>query len=538
MKSIKAIIGDKVNVFRGKEEYMLEEFSNFIEENDPDIIVCPECDSFTFPYLVNRAKFIGLNFNIGREDYDNIEARKPYWAKGRISLDNIILGNDFNEFGVCGLVERSRFSLLPPTIAGRWTANRLNDSRVCFELMNRGYVIPEKRGNLEHVRKMSNLVERDKGAIILPPKIGLHENVAELDFESQFPNIIVKYGISYETVGLDGIEFREDAILPHVTKSVLERRLYFKRLRKNFPKESIEYRYCEQRQSSLKMILVTLYGTSGCCWNRFGNVLAFEEINRRSRELMVKSKNFVQEKGFEIVYADCDSLFIKREKSSREDYEALAKEVSSITGMPVALDHHYKFLALLPLKSDPSMEAQKHYYGITFDGEIVARGIEVRRHDTPKFVKEFQTKLIKTLFDYNSVEEVETLGYNRALKAIEDTIRELANDRIRLDDLTVYKILRKPLQEYESRLPYVSAAKQMEAKGLYIRPGNVIKYVYTDSDHHNPLCRIRPIQQNEKFNFDKTKYADMILETAKTILSIFGFNKQYYKLKFDTRWFK
>ncbi|MGB9622860.1 MAG: 3'-5' exonuclease, partial [Candidatus Bathyarchaeia archaeon] len=249
MKSIKAIIGDKVNVFRGKEECMLEEFSNFIEENDPDIIVCPECDSFTFPYLVNRAKFIGLNFNIGREDYDNFKARKPYWAKGRISLDNIVLGNDFNEFGVCGLVERSRFSLLPPTIAGRWTANRLNDSRVCFELMSRGYVIPEKRGNFEHVRKMSNLVERDKGAIILPPKIGLHENVAELDFESQFPNIIVKYGISYETVGLDGIEFRIDAILPHVTKSVLERRLYFKGLRKNFPKDSIEYKCCEQRQS-------------------------------------------------------------------------------------------------------------------------------------------------------------------------------------------------------------------------------------------------------------------------------------------------
>ncbi|MEM0053450.1 MAG: hypothetical protein QXL89_04635 [Nitrososphaeria archaeon] len=35
------------------------------------------------------------------------------------------------------------------------------------------------------------------------------------------------------------------------------------------------------------------------------------------------------------------------------------------------------------------MEAQKHCYGITYDGEIVARGIELRRHDTPNLIKDF-----------------------------------------------------------------------------------------------------------------------------------------------------
>jgi len=29
------------------------------------------------------------------------------------------------------------------------------------------------------------------------------------------------------------------------------------------------------------------------------------------------------------------------------------------------------------------MEAQKHYFGVLYDGELVARGIKLRRHDTP-----------------------------------------------------------------------------------------------------------------------------------------------------------
>ncbi|MEM3385700.1 MAG: DNA polymerase domain-containing protein [Nitrososphaeria archaeon] len=363
----------------------------------------------------------------------------------------------------------------------------------------------------------------------MPPNIGLNENVAELDFESQFPNIIVKYGISYENIKPNKIKYREDAILPHVTKTVLERRLYFKRLRKSYPKESIEYKYCEQRQSSLKMILVTLYGTSGCCWNRYGNVLAFEEINKISRNIMLESKNHAQKRGFEIVYADCDSLFVKKDNASKEEYENLAKEISQLTGMPIALDHHYKFLALLPLKSNKNMEAQKHYYGITYDGEIIAREIKLRRHDTPNLIKELQTKMIKALFDCKNIQEVYTIGYSKALKTIEDIIKKLRENKIQAEDLTISKTLRKPIQEYKSLVPHVSAAIQIIGKGEKVNVGDTIKFVYTDKDHHNLLCRVKVADRNKKLNHDKCKYINMIIEAAETILSPLGFSKQYYQ---------
>jgi len=55
---------------------------------------------------------------------------------------------------------------------------------------------------------------------------------------------------------------------------------------------------------SIKNILVCLYGTTGSFWNRYSNVLSLEEINKISREVLIKTKDIVQELGFELVYAD------------------------------------------------------------------------------------------------------------------------------------------------------------------------------------------------------------------------------------------
>ena len=521
-------------VVEGSEEKIIEALSDLIRSRDPDLLVCPKCDEFTFPYLYNRSRTLGLNPQLGRERVDVNEIRKPlpYWVRGRVALDYNQFGCTFDEWGVAGLVERARFSFLPPGIASRWTSNRVNDSRCCYELLKRGYVIPKNRGYFEYIRPMSVVVKRDKGGIIIPPKIGVvHENVAELDYESQYPNILVKWCISYETVTPEGVEMREDALLPNITKRYLERRLYFKRLRSSYPKGSCEWVWCEQRQAALKLILVTLYGTSGCCWNRFGNVLAFEEINKKSREIMLKTKDIAQQRGFEVVYADCDSIFVKKRGAKKEDYENLAKEISEQIGLPMALDHHYKFLILLPLEADPSaiLEAQKHYFGILYDGEIVARGVELRRHDTPKFIKEFQTKLIKTLFSCENAEQVQTEGYNKALQLVTEAIDDLTKGKVPPEDLVVSKTLKKTVTQYRSVFPHVSAAIQLASRGRSIEPGERVNFIYTDADHRNPLCRVAATELlDRKIYFDREKYRDMVLDAAETILSTFGFTKRTY----------
>ncbi|MCP8308407.1 MAG: hypothetical protein H3Z54_06895 [archaeon] len=541
IRSIEARYCESEAVFEGEEQHILKEFTSFIQSNDPDFLICPECDTFTFPYMFTRAKLLGLNLQLGRENV-KIDAMKkplPYWIKGRVALDYNAYGYTFQDWGLVGLVERARFSLLPPGIAFRWTSNRIIDSRNCYELMKKGYVIPKDTGYFEHIRPIKELIERDKGGMIISPRIGIvHENVAELDFESEYPNIIVHYGLSYETVTTEGIVKKKDAILPHVTKNALERRLYFKRLRKIFPKDSFEWLYCEQRQNALKLILVCLYGTSGCCWNRFGNVLAFEEINRKSREIMIKTKDFVQSLGYEIIYADTDSVFVKKDGDKKEDYEELAKKISEHIGLPISLDHHYKFLLLLPLESDPSMrmEAQKHYFGMLYNGEIIARGIELRRHDTPKFIKDFQIKLIQTLFDCKDAKEVCTIGYERALRLVTEAIDKVMLGEVPIEELIISKILRRPIAKYRSIFPHVSAAIQLASKGKKVKEGEFIDFIFVNANHHNPLCRVLAYElASSNINHDKDKYRDMILDAAETVLSTFGFSREMFGLRPSTR---
>jgi DNA polymerase elongation subunit (family B) len=89
------------------------------------------------------------------------------------------------------------------------------------------------------------------------------------------------------------------------------------------------------------------------------------------------------------------------------------------------------------------IEALKQYYGVTHEGELVVRGVEIRRHDTPKFVKEFQAKLLSTLFDCEDVKEVVNKGYENALLFVNKAIDKimLGGEDITQEDLIVHKLL-------------------------------------------------------------------------------------------------
>jgi DNA polymerase elongation subunit (family B) len=524
--------GNQEQVIEGDEPEILHVFNQKIASKDPDFVASPAIDDFTIPYLSHRARLHGLTIELGRESPESPLFGKgvPYRAPGRVLLDRYT----YEEIRLPGVVETSRFSVLPPGLASRWTANRLIDSRNCYELTRRGYVIPRNQGYYEYVRPLDELVARDRGGLIISPKIGLvHENVGELDFESQYPNLIVRDGLSYETVTSEGVISKTDALLPHVTKSFLERRLYFKRLRKEYPEDSRERQWCEERQLALKLILVCLYGTSGCCWNRYGNVLCFEEINKRSRATMVETKDYVQGLGYEVVYADTDSIFVKKHGATRQEYEVLSREIGERLGLPIALDHHYRYLLLLPLESDPSgtMEAQKHYFGILQDGGLVMRGIETRRHDTPLIIKEFQENLIRKLFSPDTVEEVPSIGYREAVEYTNETIRKVEKRQVLVEQLVVSKTLRRPLAAYSGLFPHISAAINRAHHGKILQSGEDVDFVYVNARHNNPLRRVVPIDVYEEDSYDSEKYCEMVLDAAETVLSTFGFSKSTYGLR-------
>ncbi|HEY6883746.1 MAG TPA: DNA polymerase domain-containing protein, partial [Nitrososphaeraceae archaeon] len=548
-----------------EEKAILQEFSNYVHDKDPDIIICmgDYGNNTILHYLFARAKKIGFNLQLGREivdndDFDTSKILLTRRIKGRICISSSYRHSTyFDQFGLAGLIERARFGFLPLGMAARYSINRLIDSRNCYELIQRGFVIPNNNStgisnnnnnNHEHIRTIEQIVSRDKGGMIISPQIGMHENVVAIDYDSEYANLIVNHNLSHETVTLeeggkrvavqkqDQQSNKQKGLLPTIVERFLKRRLYFKRMLKHLPKESMEYVWCDQRVNSLKNILVSLYGSTGSLWNRYGNVLAFEEINKLSRDILIRTKDIVQESGYELVYADTDSVFIKKKGyCTARDYQQLIDTLSKETGLPISIDCHYKFLVLLPLEADEKIEVLKHYFGITHEDELVVRGIEIRRHDTPNFIKQFQTQLLYTLFDCKDSSEVISKGYEDALLLVTQTIDKImTGEDIQQQDLVISKLLRQDIAKYKSLFPHVSAAIQLSNHtGKHPIKGDTIQYIYTNSQHNNPLCRVVPIaignaQAESLSQYNKEKYKEMILDAAETVLGFLGFDRTVY----------
>ena len=121
----------------------------------------------------------------------------------------------------------------------------------------------------------------------------------------------------------------------------------------------------------------------------------------------------------------------------------------------IAIPTRYKFIVLLPLEADEKLEALKHYFGITDSKELVTRGIETRRHDTPIFIKQFQTELLYTLFDCESTAEIYDKTLEEALFCITKTIDKVMTGEIHLQDLIISKQLRMNIHNYRSIFPHV-----------------------------------------------------------------------------------
>ena len=80
------------------------------------------------------------------------------------------------------------------------------------------------------------------------------------------------------------------------------------------------------------------------------------------------------------------------------------------------------------------------------------------------------------------------------------------------NDLVISKLLGQNIEKYRSLFPHVSAAIQLSGEDKHPSKGDTIRYIYTDSQHKNPLCRVVPIEnayesntEGERFSYDKEK---------------------------------
>jgi DNA polymerase elongation subunit (family B) len=108
------------------------------------------------------------------------------------------------------------------------------------------------------------------------------------------------------------------------------------------------------------------------------------------------------------------------------------------------------------------------------------------------------------------------------------SIDKIMNGEIQITDLVISKLLRQNIEKYRGLFPHVAAAIKLNLSGVITGRGENIQYVYTDSNHSDPLQRIVPAKLISSENYDREKYLEMLLDSAEAVLSVFGFNRSLF----------
>ena len=74
----------------------------------------------------------------------------------------------------------------------------------------------------------------------------------------------------------------------------------------------------------------------------------------------------------------------------------------------------------------------------------------------------------------------------------------LGGEDITQEDLIISKLLGKDLTKYKSLFPHVSATIQLSNEDKYPSKGDTIKYIYTNSQYKNPLCRVVSVKSTRR----------------------------------------
>lgn len=525
-----------------------------IKKIDPDILLTRGGDAFIFPYLAKRAainnftsKFIlsreeiplaakykqGRSyFSYGRTFY-RAPTRRLY---GRIHIDE---NNTFilRESGLEGLIEIARSCRVPLHRASRSSIGTSMTSLQNYQAVKDGFLIPRNKLVGEAFKSAYELLVGDRGGFVYEPRMGIHKRVGEVDFSSMYPSLMAKYNISADTVlceccpdsklripelGYHICEKRK-GIVAKVLKFAVWKRLCYKRLAKETEDSRLREIY-NRRQSALKWILVTCFGYLGYRNAKFGTVDGHMGVCAFGRRSLLCASHLAEERGFDVLHGIVDSLWLKKEGATSREYDELCEEISSNVGVPLEFEGFFKWIIFLPSKIHPNVPVLNRYYGAKEDGSIKVRGLEVRRRDTPKFVYDAQTEMIRVLASANNSKEF-MAKIPEALNVVKDYRRKLLDGEVPVWDLIITKRLSKSPEDYTQKVSQLIVAEQLLKEGVEVTAGKSIRFLFTSADNKRYHRRVKAEELIEKgTNPDVRKYLLLLYSAASNILSPFGYH--------------
>ena len=542
------------------EKALLQNFIEWFIEKDPDIVIGWHVIGFDLMFLENKCREWNLAFDIARADGRvSLRQRKPrgYFASvtGRVIIDGphalrtsfftfedyrletvaqeflaegktitpdqdkvaeierlfiedktkladynlndaILVTNIFKKAGLIELsIRRSQLSGLLMNELGMMTA--AFDHFLLPKLHRVGYVAPNV--------KDLDTSEHAAGGYVMDPVPGIYDDVIVLDFKSLYPSIIQTFKIDpfsnlkshIDTIEtLNGYKFSlTHHFLPEFIDHLIEQR--------NIAKQKND----KQLSQAIKILMNSFYGVMGSFGCRFYHPNLPTAITGTGQKLLMGSKDFLADRGYEVIYGDTDSLFLKLKEGEGENAEGngqrIAEELNKYWSekiqndfglksyLEIEFEKYYRKFILTPARGSES-GAKKRYAGLLSESgreNIEFVGMEFVRSDWTRLAKEFQVELYSRIFNNEEIENW--------LREIVKKVKAGEYD----DKLVYRKRLRKDLEEYTKNIPqHVKAARMLpETSGtvyyVITKRGPVpVELKHTDIDYdHYIEKQIKPI---------------------------------------------
>jgi DNA polymerase elongation subunit (family B) len=320
---------------------------------------------------------------------------------------------------------------------------------------------------------------------------------------------------------------RREGIVPATLRTVVCKRSLYKKEKKRLKALRDErWKLFDRRQNALKWMLVTCFGYLGYKNARFGRIEAHESVNAFSRDAILQAKEIAERRGYEFLHAIVDCMWLKRPGATEADYEQLAAEVSTTVGIDISLEGIYNWILFPASKMDRHIPTANRYVGWYTNNEIKIRGIEVRRRDTPVFIKRLQGEMLQIFGAGRTVAEVEAL-VPAALAKASEYIGVLRSGKADPHELVVRRHISREADEYANRSASAEVTKALQEAGIQLAPGEMIEYVIVDATGRKKPEKARPLAlYSLDDGYDIEKYTEMTLDAVATLLLPFGYDDE------------
>jgi DNA polymerase I len=518
------------------ERAMLQGFSAYMKERDPDIVSGWNFLEFDLPYIIRRMDVLGLAPSSlarlegpterttlrGRAVFDLLVAyrkmhttlRESYRLdavaeaeigetkvryKGTISdlWKNdpcLLVEYNFKDVELCVAInEKNRIIEFYREIAryvGCPLDRTLNSSSV-IDI----FVLRKAHGRFILPSKGYAPSEEFEGATVFEPSRGIRENVVVLDLTSLYPMAMMTINASPETKdpagelrAPNGIRFRKqpDGLTRSIISDLLKERDEKKRQRNRHPLGSPEYVVYDLQQNVLKVIMNTYYGVSGYTRFRLYDREIGAAVTSVGRAIIEHTRGVIEQLGYRVLYGDTDSCMVLIPSADQEETIAKARVVEGAVNASYARFAH------------DELNAERHYFSIKFEkiyrrffqagkkkryaGHLVWKeGKNADEIDVVGFeIRRSDYPQITKVVQKRIMEMIlKGAGYEAVKQYLGDVIRNYRAGRYTLDEIGIPGGIGKELSDYQTDDAHIRGARYAnENLGTEFARGSKPKRVY------------------------------------------------------------